>query len=164
MMQLQTIVLNRCPRSQPLWCISHFYHYHQQQLATCDMKRQILEIVEWVTQERGLSRGFSSRGQSNKHVFSVCLDKLISQAVSQSVGATSPSTPSPWHTLPDIPLEYSTILVLSGALLAIGGSGSSAIHFYQPSNSSWTWVKVGDLPKERSHNVLAWFSPVEKYL
>ena len=56
-----------------------------------------------------LSRGFSSLG-GNKHVFSVCLDELISQAVSQSAGATSPSTPSPWQTLPDTPLIHSTVL------------------------------------------------------
>ena len=94
-----------------------------------------------------LSRGFSSLG-ANKHVFSVCLDELISQAVSQSAGVTSPSLPSPWQTLPDTPLEDSTVLVLNEALLAVGGQGSSAIHLYRPSNSSW--VKVGDLPTERS--------------
>ena len=94
-----------------------------------------------------LSGGYSRR--ANKCVFSVCLDELISQAVSKSAGATSRSTPSPWQTLPDTPLEYSTVLVLNGALLAVGGWKSSAIHLYQPSNSNW--VKVGDLPTERSH-------------
>ena len=84
----------------------------------------------------------------NKHVFCVCLDELISRAVSQSDDVTSPSTPSPWQTLPDTPLRGSTVLVLNGALLAVGGSRSSAIRLYQPSNSSW--VKVGDLPTERS--------------
>ena len=84
----------------------------------------------------------------NKHVFSVCLDELIPQAVLQSAGATSPSTPSPWQTLPDTPLRGSTVLVLNGALLAVGGEKSSAIHLYQPSNSNW--VKVSDLPTEQS--------------
>ena len=83
----------------------------------------------------------------NKHVFSVYLDELISQAVSQSAGATLPSTPSPWQTLPDTPLTNSTVLVLNGALLAVGGWRSSAIHLYQPSNSSW--VNVGDLPTKQ---------------
>ena len=78
----------------------------------------------------------------------MCLDELISQAVSQSAGATSPSTSSPWQTLPDTPLTHSTVLVLNGALLAVGGWKSSAIYLYQPSNSSW--VNVGDLPTERS--------------
>ena len=94
-----------------------------------------------------LSRGFTSAFQSNKHVFSVCLDELISQAVSQSTGTTSPSTPSSWQTLTDAPLTLSTILVLNGALLAVGGDNSSAIHHYEPSHKSW--VKVGDLPTVR---------------
>ena len=89
-----------------------------------------------------LSRGFSSRG-ANKHVLSVCLDELISQAVSQS---TTPSRPSPWQTLPEAPLKHSTVLVLNGALLTVGGADSSSIHHYQPGRRSW--VKVGDLPNE----------------
>ena len=94
-----------------------------------------------------LSRGFSFVVDTNKPVFSVCLDELISRAVSQSDDVTSPSTPSPWQTLPDTPLEHSTVLVLNGALLAVGGWESSAIHLYQPSNSSW--VNVGDLPTKQ---------------
>ena len=97
-----------------------------------------------------LSRGFIrvSIPQANKHVFSVCLDELISQAVSQRAGdATSRSTPSPWQTLTDTPLPHSTVLVVNRALLAVGGSDSSAIHHYQP--SSKRWVKVGALPTKR---------------
>ena len=94
-----------------------------------------------------LSRGFSSPIKANKHVSSICLDELISQAVSQSAVATSPSTPSPWQTLPDTPLEHSTVLVLNRTLLAVGGLRSSAIHVYRPMNSSW--VKVGDMPTKR---------------
>ena len=95
-----------------------------------------------------LSRGFSSQ-RHNKHVLSVCLDELISQASSQTAaGATSPSAPSPWQTLTDPPLTHSTVLVLNGALLAVGGYDSSAIHHYQPSSGSW--VKVGNLPTIRS--------------
>jgi hypothetical protein len=93
-----------------------------------------------------LSRGFTSQGR-NKHVFSVCLDELISQALSQSAGNTSPPTHSPWQTLTDTPLTHSTVLVLNGALLTVGGERSSAIHHYQPSSRSW--VKLGDLPIER---------------
>ena len=92
--------------------------------------------------------GLSSHG-ATKDVLSVCLDELISQAVSQSTGAILPSTPSPWQTLADTPLTYSTVLVLNGALLAVGpGHSSSAIHVDQPSSRSW--VEVGDLPTERS--------------
>ena len=97
-----------------------------------------------------LSRGYcSSERAPNKHIISVCLDELISQAVlqSRSAGTTSPSTPSPWQTLTDPPLTHSTVLVFNGSLLAVGGYESSTIHLYQPSSRSW--VKVGDLPTER---------------
>ena len=89
-----------------------------------------------------LSGGWSSQ-RDNKEAFSVCLDELISQAVSQSAGSTT----SPWQTLPEAPLTHSTVLILNGALLTVGGVGSSSIHLYQPSRRSW--VKVGDLPKQR---------------
>ena len=94
-----------------------------------------------------LLNGHSFR-QANKHVFSVCLDELISQAVSSSTNVTSPSTPSPWHTLTDTPSTNSTLLILNGALLAVGGYRSSAIHLYRPSSRSW--VKVSDLPAKLS--------------
>ena len=58
--------------------------------------------------------------------------------------------PSPWQTLIDPPLINSTALVLDGALLTVGGSKSSIIHCYQPSNRIQRWVKVGDLPTGRS--------------
>ena len=95
-----------------------------------------------------LSSGLDSQG-NNEHVFCVCLDELISQALSQSAGNTSPPQPSPWQTLTDtLPTQvYSTLLVLNGALLTVGGIESSAIHRYQPSSRSW--VKVGDLPTKR---------------
>ena len=89
--------------------------------------------------------GYTSRGAS-KQVFSVCLDKLVSQAVARSASTTSLSTPSLWHTHPDTPLQKSTALILNGALLAVGGKNSSAIHLYQP--SSGRWVKAGDLPNQ----------------
>ena len=97
-----------------------------------------------------LLRGYSSQRdniRASKHAFSVCLDELISQAVPQSAGATSPPTPSPWQTLPETPLTHSTVLILNGALLAVGGESSSAIHLYQPISKSW--VKVGELPIQR---------------
>ena len=83
--------------------------------------------------------------ESNKHIIlSVCLDVLISQVVSQSAGTTSPS---PWQTLPELPVQDSTALVIRGSLLTVGGVKSRAIHLYQPSRRSW--VKVGDLPTRR---------------
>ena len=88
--------------------------------------------------------GWISNGmRPNEHVFSVSLDKLISNAVSPSTGAN----PSPWSTLEDLPVTLSTALALQGSLLAVGGWESSAIHAYQSSSKSW--VKVGDLPREQ---------------
>ena len=91
--------------------------------------------------------GFSSR-RASKQVFSVCLDELVSQAIAHSAGTTSPSTLSPWQILPETPKTHSTALILNGALLAVGGWYSPAIHLYQP--SSGRWVKAGDLPDQQS--------------
>ena len=96
--------------------------------------------------------GYTDRegGIGSKRVFSVCLDDLISQVVSQPAGASAPPTPSPWQSLPDTPLKFSTALAFNGALLAVGGSrGSTAIYHYQPSSRSW--IKAGELPTGRSH-------------
>ena len=89
--------------------------------------------------------GFTDDDPTNK-AFSVCLDDLISQAVSQS--SASP-TSSPWQSLPDAPLTQSTALAFKGALLTVGGEvyGNSAIHIYQPSSKQW--VKAGELPNKR---------------
>ena len=92
-----------------------------------------------------LSGGYTY--ESGQHVFIVCLDVLISQAVSQSAGTTSPRTPSPWQTLTKLPFPRSTALIIRGSLLTVGGWGSSAIYLYQPSRRSW--VKVGDLPTKQ---------------
>ena len=93
--------------------------------------------------------GFTEASVSKK-VFSVCLDDLISQAVSQPVSASAPPTPSPWQSLPDTPLDRSTALAFNGTLLAVGGGDwrSTAIYHYQPSSRSW--VKAGELPTKRS--------------
>ena len=82
--------------------------------------------------------GFSSKlPQCHRQAFYACLDELIAQALSQSPSSTSPSRPSPWLTLPDTPLEYSTALILNGALLTLGGYNSLAIHIYQHGSRSW---------------------------
>ena len=94
--------------------------------------------------------GITEGAASSKKVFSVCLDDLISQAVSQSASASAPPTPSPWQSLPDTPLTQSTALAFNGALLTIGGGygGSTAIYHYQPSSRSW--IQAGELPTQRS--------------
>ena len=96
-----------------------------------------------------LLSGFTKGVKPSKEVFSVCLDDLISQAVSQPASASAPPTPSPWKSLPDTPSTSSTALSFNGALLAVGGNylESLAIHVYQPSSNSW--VKAGEMPTER---------------
>ena len=93
--------------------------------------------------------GYTKGGAASQKVFSVCLDDLLSQAVSQPASASAPPTPSPWQSLPNTPLGFSTALSFNGSLLAVGGdySGSTAIYHYQPSSRSW--VKAGELPARR---------------
>ena len=81
--------------------------------------------------------GYSSVAQS-KHIFSVCLNKLVSQALAHSAGTNSPSMPLPWQTMAETLGIHSTSLILNEALLAVGGSYSSAIHL------SSTNLAVGD--------------------
>ena len=92
--------------------------------------------------------GFNKGSVAPKKVFSVCLDDLISQAISQPASASAPPTPLPWQSLPDTPLPGSTALAFNGALLAVGGSlGSTAVYHYQPSSRGW--IKAGELPTGR---------------
>ena len=87
-----------------------------------------------------LSGGFSSKGPNivdifdNKHLFSVCLDELVSQTLSRNLANGGTTLPSPWQTLNDPPLKNSTALVLNGTLLTVGGSRNTDIYCYQPSN------------------------------
>ena len=97
--------------------------------------------------------GYTAETSTSKRVVSVCLDDLVSQAVSQPVSKNAPPAPSPWQTLPDTPFEYSTPLALSGTLLAIGGgkpyiNTTKAIHMYLPMSKEW--VKTGEMPAERT--------------
>ena len=72
--------------------------------------------------------GYTAGSIASKKVFSVCLNDLISQAVSQPVSASAPPTSSPWQSLPDTPMTSSTALAFNGALLAVGGR--TAIYHY----------------------------------
>ena len=93
--------------------------------------------------------GYTSGHNGSKKVFSVCLDDLISQAISQPTGAMALSISSPWHSLPDTPLAFSTAVCLDGALFAVGGIQDSrlqpgvSIYLYQPSRK--TWVQLRDI-------------------
>ena len=92
--------------------------------------------------------GFTEGSTASKKVISVCLDDLISQAVSLSASASSPPT---WQSLPDTPLIRSTALAFNGALLVLGGGDwfnvSTAIYHYQPSHGRW--IKAGKLSTAR---------------
>ena len=95
-----------------------------------------------------LMGGFTN--QWSKSVMSVCIEHIISEAISQPAGANS-STLSRWNSLPNTPSETSTALAFQRALLAVGGgcylSPSSTIYLYQPSTSEW--IKAGDMPTGR---------------
>ena len=75
-------------------------------------------------------------------VFSVCLEELV-QAIFQ------PGATLPWQILTNTPVLNSTLLILNGALLTVGGDNSSVIHLYQP-GSYRKWIQVSDLPTKRS--------------
>lgn len=103
--------------------------------------------------------GFAQDHIISDAVYSVCLDDLISQAISQqhkSASAGANQTPSPWQVLPNTPLSLSTAFTLKGALLAVGGEKnplqrglvSRAIYVYRP--GSRTWIKTGELQTGRS--------------
>ena len=85
-----------------------------------------------------------------KSVMSVCVEHLISEAISQSAGTNS-STSSRWNSLPDTPVGLSTALAFQGALLAVGGGDylttTATIYLYQPSASKW--ILVGIMPTAR---------------
>ena len=92
-----------------------------------------------------LMSGITNKGPS-KSVMSVCVEHIISEAISQPAGANS-STLSRWNSLPNTPSIRSTALAFQGALLAVGGGylfPSSTIYLYQPSTSKW--IKAGDMP------------------
>ena len=96
--------------------------------------------------------GYTDQGAAaSRRVFSICLDDLISQPITSL--QSDLLTPSPWQSLPDIPLVRSTALAFDGALLAVGGSKgsmlSTVIYYHQP--SSRTWIEAGELPTGRSH-------------
>ncbi len=62
--------------------------------------------------------------------------------------AMSPSEHSVWETIPGTPRTSSTAASLGGHLLAIGGSGSKAVHMFFCDTNSWVRMPAGDLPTE----------------
>ena len=98
--------------------------------------------------------GYTAGHWGSTKVLSVCLDDLISQAVtsSQPAGASAPPTQSPWQSLPDTPLTFSTAVSLDGALFAIGGKQNMqpevSIYLYRPSRGIWVRLN-GVLPRGR---------------
>ena len=86
--------------------------------------------------------------KSKLHTCFFCALSISLPALTQ---AEKPSTE--WCTLDDTPLERCTAINLHGFLLAVGGRHggrrSSAIHIYNQEKN--TWIKLGDLPTERSY-------------
>ena len=62
--------------------------------------------------------GYMEVDSTSTRVVSVCLDDLVSQlqTVSQPASGSSPKS-SPWQTLPNTPLRFSTPLAVNGTLL-----------------------------------------------
>ena len=102
--------------------------------------------------------GFAQNHIVSDQVYCVCLDDLISQAISNSASARASSL---WQVLPSTPLFLSTAFTLKGTLLAvggeipryerdphIGGKFCKAIHFYQVRSKKW--IEVGKLQSSRS--------------
>ena len=89
--------------------LSHLVLHYQLSLVTCYLL------------------GGTTEGGPSKKVFSVCLDDLFSQAISQPSSASAPPTPSPWHS-PYLIHHWTTplhALAFKGALLAVGGGEHS---------------------------------------
>ena len=84
----------------------------------------------------------ASRTRQGRKVYHTSLESLI--ATSEEAGQTSV-----WKMLPDAPLQWSTLAVLSNQLVTVGGAWggyncNSAIYAY--THNTNTWVHVGDLP------------------
>ena len=94
--------------------------------------------------------GFTLKHNGSTKVFGVCLDDLVSQAVSQSANSSGSPIPSPWQSLPDTPFIFSTAVSLDGALFAVGGLESfnmkpklsAPLYLYQSSCKSWVLVEI----------------------
>ena len=91
------------------------------------------------------------RDCAGTEVFGVCLDDIISAAISHTQFRSPP-----WKTLPNTPLVQCSALSMKGALLAIGGCqesrslrSESTIYLFQPCKQQWTIV--GNLPIQRSN-------------
>lgn len=98
-----------------------------------------------------LMGGNCNRECAGTEVLGVCLDDIISAAVSKYQFRSSP-----WKTLPNTHLVQCSALSMKGALLAIGGRqesqslrSESTIYLFQPSKQQWTLV--GNLPIQRSN-------------
>ncbi len=97
-------------------------------------------------------------GLSNRAFFA-SLPSLIQQATAQADPQSPTASSSPpsaiWRELPNCPCHGSTAAGLGGCLLAIGGrlsastDGSTLVHLYSPSTSSWVRVSNADIPEPR---------------
>ena len=96
------------------------------------------------------------------------VDDLLHNVVRPNQTMTSSSDrASAWRALPSTPTYRSTVAVLAGNLLAIGGKESSRqespdekkVYAYSPSANSW--IYISDLPAARSQTAVAVLSSTE---
>ncbi len=93
----------------------------------------------------------------SKQAFCASLPSLIQQATAQADPQSPTASSSPpsaiWRELPNCPYYSSTAAGLGGCLLAIGGGlpgsadGSTLVHLYSPSTSSWVRMPNADIPE-----------------
>ena len=110
-------------------------------IAWIDMKTAIAGDV-------GYFMGGSIGGFYTTKVYGVSLPALVSQLNSES----SAKDTQIWKELPQLPVNQTAPLSISGSLLAVGGRDKdgkavSALHLYQPDTEQW--VKVADMPTPR---------------
>ena len=93
-------------------------------------------------------------------VFRTSLPALIREAISDTPTPTSPDVTPLWEWLPNIPLLFSTAVVVRTSLLAFGGQKesdnkrSSCVHLYNPEQSRYNylirrhthWMTIGNMP------------------
>ena len=95
--------------------------------------------------------GRDADGEPIATVLYASLASLVQKATSPT--HKSASHTSVWKTLPDIPLNASTAVSLSGNLLAVGGHDTKtsfpAVNVFIPLINSWVRITTGDLPEPR---------------
>ena len=94
--------------------------------------------------------GHDPNDKPSKSSFTIEVETLIDRARSSDIYLYSSS--STWTTLPDTPLQTSTVVAIGGRLLALGGYDGlarSTVYAFEQSTNSWIWLPFGNLPNRR---------------